>query len=535
MRVQSPPVSSANPSSALDLPSSESDPPAGAEGAGDGDKASARSAEVPEDAPAPDVVAKPKRKKKPVTTAAAAPAPVAQATDDTLPSSEDISKLSRYGYIAGLAGMAALLVTTYFVSRRKLLDNGWLGLTDRHAIMASVLVIVALVMLAIEVGIRVKVEGKGMIAVAPDVKEGNWGRFLGECLLIFGIDFAVLSLVFAFYEHAGEYGFARANSYYKPWITIMGAIRTVYLYGGLPYVIFTRALQYDPAADKKLISSSVRKLATWLWARAVTKPGQAPEVVEGFNKNDRTAILGLMVKGFFIPVMTVFFADQFTHLVRNYDFFFDNVLAKDQIRLPLKDAYNVSLTLIFSVDVGLAWAGYVFSTRWIKNTMFSVEPTAAGWAVALLCYPPINRVFGFYFSTPGDHAFLTVVNGPFLVFFAAASITSFVVYTSATVVFGLRFSNLTHRGIITTGPYAYVRHPAYASKNFSWWCVMLPVALIQAKTNGVTATILHVVGLIALSSMYMARALTEERHLKRDPEYQAYMKKVPYRFIPGII
>src|SRR6185369_9391362 len=129
------------------------------------------------------------------------------------------------------------------------------------------------------------------------------------------------------------------------------------------------------------------------------------------------------------------------------------------------------------VDVGLAWCGYVISSRWIKNTIFSAEPSAGGLLVALLSYPPINGMFGHYFSTPGENGFLKMGNHQVVMLLAFFSVASFCVYTSATVCFGLRFSNLTHRGIVTTGPYAYVRHPAYAAKNFSWWCVMFPVAL----------------------------------------------------------
>ncbi len=122
-----------------------------------------------------------------------------------------------------------------------------------------------------------------------------------------------------------------------------------------------------------------------------------------------------------------------------------------------------------------------------------------------------------------------------MTFFAICSILSFMVYTSATVVFGLRFSNLTHRGVITTGPYAFIRHPAYASKNFSWWCVMLPFALWQIYSSGSWTPALQILGMVLMSFVYYRRAITEEQHLSRDPEYRAYMAKVPYRFIPGVL
>ena len=49
-----------------------------------------------------------------------------------------------------------------------------------------------------------------------------------------------------------------------------------------------------------------------------------------------------------------------------------------------------------------------------------------------------------------------------------------VIYVWATVMFGARFSNLTHRGIITSGPYRFTKHPAYAAKNIAWWMIALP-------------------------------------------------------------
>jgi protein-S-isoprenylcysteine O-methyltransferase Ste14 len=36
------------------------------------------------------------------------------------------------------------------------------------------------------------------------------------------------------------------------------------------------------------------------------------------------------------------------------------------------------------------------------------------------------------------------------------------------------------------------------------------------------------------SFIYFLRAVTEERHLSSDPDYLAYCKRVPYRFIPGV-
>jgi len=84
--------------------------------------------------------------------------------------------------------------------------------------------------------------------------------------------------------------------------------------------------------------------------------------------------------------------------------------------------------------------------------------------------------------------------------------------------FGLRFSNLTHRGILTHGPYRWTRHPAYLSKNLFWWISGLPFFCSNGFVEGARNTAI----MVLVSGVYYWRAKTEERHLMADPAYQAY-------------
>lgn len=446
--------------------------------------------------------------------------------------SPDISRLSKHSWMAGLAGAFTVLYMGYLAWSKDALKKGWglrAGDVDQNLSMAFVLVVVAAVMLAVELIIRFQVDAGRVVKKSPLVERGEWGRFLGECLLVYAVELGLLTVVFGFYKVAGEYGWKaqKGGGYYKPWFTLMPYIWDVYVYGGLPYILLTRALQHDAKSDKKQAAFVVMKAARMLAARL---RGDKSEKREKFDRFDKSSVLGLLVKFFFVPLMTVFFVDQFSHLVGNFGF----LLGGARNGFSVRDFHNVSYTIVFSVDVGLAWCGYVLSSRWIKNSIFSAEPTALGWLVAVLSYPPINRNFGLYFMTPGENVFFSLSSPRIVSLLAVMSALSFTVYTSATVAFGLRFSNLTHRGIITTGPYSIVRHPAYAAKNFSWWCVMFPVALYDVYKQGAGALV-YVLGLVALSFIYYMRARTEEKHLMRDPEYRKYMKKVPYRFIPGVI
>jgi len=86
------------------------------------------------------------------------------------------------------------------------------------------------------------------------------------------------------------------------------------------------------------------------------------------------------------------------------------------------------------------------------------------------------------------------------------------------VIFGCRFSNLTHRGILTNGPYRLSKHPAYLSKNLSYWLIAVPFISTTGSADALRGCLM--LGLVNV--IYFLRARTEERHLSRDPAYVAY-------------
>ena len=88
----------------------------------------------------------------------------------------------------------------------------------------------------------------------------------------------------------------------------------------------------------------------------------------------------------------------------------------------------------------------------------------------------------------------------------------------ATVIFGARFSNLTHRGIITNGPYRFTKHPAYLAKNLTWWMIAVPFLPVDNWSD----TLPRCAMLLGVNLIYYMRAKTEEWHLARDADYVRY-------------
>lgn len=220
------------------------------------------------------------------------------------------------------------------------------------------------------------------------------------------------------------------------------------------------------------------------------------------------------VKGFFTAFMISIVPGNFADVVRP-------ALA-EILQNPVTLARWL-ISAMFLVDVAFATVGYLMTLRPLDSHIRSANPYAAGWMAALICYPPFLLMSegGPLDYHPGTqdwvawmdgHPVLLTITGLILVMLTG-------VYAWATVAFGLRFSNLTNRGILTHGPYRWSKHPAYLSKNAFWWLATLP---FFATTGNLTDMIRNTVLLAMINGVYYWRARTEERHLMADPAYRTY-------------
>jgi len=174
-----------------------------------------------------------------------------------------------------------------------------------------------------------------------------------------------------------------------------------------------------------------------------------------------------------------------------------------------------------AADLLIATSGYLFSTRLLGSAVISTDKTWSGWFVCLLCYPPLIWIYQLVKKQTNDLVWSDWLEPDQLLFwFWAAAITlTWLVYWLSTFHFGLRFANLSWRGLVNTGPYRWVKHPAYLSKNLYWWLYLVPFYGVATSYD----LIRNIFGLSFVSLVYYLRAYTEERHLMRFSEYQAYV------------
>lgn len=235
-------------------------------------------------------------------------------------------------------------------------------------------------------------------------------------------------------------------------------------------------------------------------------------------------LLGWIVKGFFLPLMFTYLCKDINDLLK------DNLIQFNSI----EEFCNSGVDMLYFLDIAVAVAGYVFSLRLFDTHIRSCEPTLQGWCVALICYQPFYSVLGDQYVAYSDGTNWMHWLEPYptlRALWGAVILLLVFIYAWSTVVFGLRFSNLTNRGIITAGPYRFTKHPAYLAKNISWWLVSMPFLSV----SGGSEAIRHCLLLGCLNFIYFLRAATEERHLKTDAAYVEYDRWIKNNGLAGQI
>ncbi|NBU89743.1 MAG: isoprenylcysteine carboxyl methyltransferase [Betaproteobacteria bacterium] len=355
---------------------------------------------------------------------------------------------------------------------------------------------------------------KGPEAISPAKPQYSLPRTLKKWL---GLHLTLAVIAFCYWtlrEYQGDF--------FHPFFRIAQIIFPIFSAVSLPYIAWVDARMREPKDAYYLIGHQFTTgLSTLILKRkCLLTYSQIHE-----------HLLGWIVKGFFTPLMFGFAVNN-AHALFRFE-------PQD---LSFQKIFEVSLTTLYFIDCIWAAAGYVFALRLTDSHIRSSQPTWQGWVAALICYEPFSRgVWPSYMAYESQQTWLQWL-GPdgaaaqalrhsalppeaaatlaqtLYVTWGVAILVLIAVYTWATMSFGLRFSNLTHRGIITSGPYRFLKHPAYLCKNLSWWLISMPFMLSTTWQDSLR----HCAMLLLANAVYYWRAKTEEKHLLSDRNYQAY-------------
>lgn len=288
------------------------------------------------------------------------------------------------------------------------------------------------------------------------------------------------------YEEAG----------YQPYLSFLWVMLPVLCWLSVIYVLVVDRYSVDPKDDG-------------CWHAGLTFAGRWKTVDREILKDH---FLGWTIKAFFLPFMVSVLPNTIG-FVTNYDY--ANMAIAP---FPLAD---LSMNVLFLIDVSFGAIGYIFALRFLDTHIRTANPLLGGWIAALICYPPFNAATlggPIRYMDGRDWTYWLGGHDWILWFWGGLIVFLVFVFAWSTVIFGLRFSNLTHRGIITNGPYRYSKHPAYLSKNLFWWAVHMPFLSMAGWDDAVRNSIM----LVAVNLIYYWRAKTEEKHLLTDPAYRNY-------------
>jgi protein-S-isoprenylcysteine O-methyltransferase Ste14 len=363
---------------------------------------------------------------------------------------------------------------------------------------------------------------------------GNEVPELNRCICSYTASMTVILAGVYFYTALSPYYIALYRLSWRPMLAGRASSITI----DLPLALWFFTALYAAAllpyyAVRRGHWSNAWTLMSYLWRRCGHWRGSQRH--QPASKPEKQAMLCLLLKFIFIPFcihgLVAYLAYTNDQLIGIPDL----LKKQDLFALYNNHLHPFILNIIFLVDFFPFVVGYLVQTRVLDNEVVSVDASTSGWLACMVCYPPFNVAMAALlpwqvlqvapvYPTFSATAHL-VVNGVMLAFFSC--------YAWASVSLGFKCGNLMHRGIVHSGLYRNIRHPAYLFKNLAWWTGALPLLVGLAQTSA-KGFFWFVFCLGGWSAVYVLRAICEERHLSRHADYRDYMKRVPYRFIPGV-
>lgn len=189
-------------------------------------------------------------------------------------------------------------------------------------------------------------------------------------------------------------------------------------------------------------------------------------------------------------------------------------------RFELIDYLILAISLVYLIDILFAICGYIMTSKWLGSEIKSADPSIGGWMICLACYAPFwSLTAASYANYAGPYNWQILLHDHPAWMLGCGMVAFFgeCLYVFSIVAMGIKFSNLTYRGITTSGFYRYTKHPMYLGKCLTWFFIYLPFA-----SGGLLSCFYTTTGYFLTCLIYYGRARTEENHLSNYPEYVQY-------------
>jgi len=265
----------------------------------------------------------------------------------------------------------------------------------------------------------------------------------------------------------------------------------------------------------------------WHFGRVVMGKPQGVDIrlVVGYLKS-------VLLRGYYLPIMIVLLAYYLSEILHGG---FGHFAEISGFSVPDKQDAAYHLEKIFvgiwfffaSMDVLFGLMGYITVFRALDSHIRSVEPTFFGWFICLICYSPFWEGFIIpfllydLFKAPQWYNWMSAHSGLAFVW-GLLVIAGMICESLVTLTFGMRFSNLSYRGLMSAGPYRLTRHPQYVAKAANRFFFLVPFLSPLGPAGALKRMLMFGI----FCAIYFFRARTEENHLSRYPEYVEYAKWV---------
>ncbi len=192
----------------------------------------------------------------------------------------------------------------------------------------------------------------------------------------------------------------------------------------------------------------------------------------------------------------------------------------------IEAAFEQAKFIIWALTVVGVLIGYGYSVisilwgKYIRNLDFTVT----GWLTNGFCYPFLGIVI--WQMTPAFTGVDPIITGgPLLYLMLVLGLVLNLLYMFSIFNLGILFDLMTDKGVRTSGFYSVIRHP-----NYTLEASMFFVTELVGLAAGV-----QWLGLSMYVFLYWIRSEREDNFMEwSNPEYAAYQKTTPWKFIPGI-